>query len=103
MTNVPNNERPNDERSKNNNPNYGIHNKQYGATIGDVMDWFKTMTTNAYIRGVKNNDWMRFDGKLWQRNYHDHIIRNGDAYQKILEYIINNPAKWNGDTFNCEQ
>ena len=93
-----------DERGRphNDGHQYGIHNKQFDATIGDVMDWFKTMTTNAYIRGVKNNDWMRFDGKLWQRNYYDHIIRNINAYQKISEYIINNPAKWNDDKFNCK-
>ena len=81
---------------------YGVHNKQFGATIGNVMDWFKTMTTNEYIRGVKNNNWMRFDGKLWQRNYYDHIIRNNHAYHNISEYIVNNPAKWNDDTFNCK-
>ncbi|MGM0647577.1 MAG: hypothetical protein ACQESZ_04220, partial [Bacteroidota bacterium] len=98
--------RPNDERRpndksypENDNPKYGIHNKRYGATIGDVMDWFKTMTTNEYIRGVKNNNWRRFNGKLWQRNYYDHIIRNAIEYQRISEYIINNPAKWNDDKF----
>ncbi len=41
-----------------------------------MMDWFKTMTTNEYIRGVKQLGWERFDRKLWQRNYDDHIIRN---------------------------
>ena len=95
--------RPGDERHpENDNPQYGIHNKQYGATIGHVMDWFKTMTTNAYIRGVKTHNWRRFDGKLWQRNYYDNIIRNDNAYQKISEYIINNPTKWNDDKFNTE-
>jgi REP element-mobilizing transposase RayT len=86
--------------SNDDNPKYGIHNKRYGTSIGDVMDWFKTMTTNEYIRGVKNNHWRRFDGKLWQRNYYDHIIRNDHAFQKISHYIINNPLKWNDDTFN---
>ncbi|MTK52505.1 transposase [Paludibacter sp.] len=82
---------------------YGIHNKKYGATIGDVMDWFKTMTTNEYIRGVKNNGWRRFDDKLWQRNYYDHIIRDWQDDVRISTYIIDNPAKWEGDKFNDEQ
>jgi hypothetical protein len=30
-----------------------MHNKQYGVSIPQAMDWFKTMTTNEYIRGVK--------------------------------------------------
>jgi REP element-mobilizing transposase RayT len=56
------------------------------------------MTTNEYIRGVKNMGWQPFNGKLWQRNYWEHIIRNEQSYQNISKYIINNPAKWAKDT-----
>ena len=38
-------------------------------------------------------------GKLWQRNYYEHIIRNEQSYQTICNYILNNPAKWNEDKF----
>ena len=79
---------------------YGIYNKKWGSTIDDVMDWFKTMTTNEYIRGVKKQGWPPFEGKLWQRNYYDHIIRNEQSCQNISGYIINNPAKWDDDKFN---
>ncbi len=65
-----------------------------------VVQWFKTMTTNAYIRGVKNNNWNPFDGKLWQRNYWEHIIRNKNEYNRIARYIINNPIKWENDKLN---
>ncbi|HPY82161.1 MAG TPA: hypothetical protein PLU45_02275, partial [Bacteroidales bacterium] len=37
---------------------------------------------------------------FFQPNYHDHIIRNNESYQKIKNYIINNPKKWVDDTFN---
>ena len=77
---------------------YGIDNKKFDATIGNTMDWFKTMTTNEYIHGVKQFGWQRFDGKLWQRNYWEHIIRNEKSYLKISEYIRQNPANWNIDT-----
>jgi putative transposase len=70
-----------------------------GPTISQVIQWFKTMTTNEYIRGVNTLDWRPFDGKLWQRNYWEHIIRNPNAYQTISEYIINNPKKWGQDKF----
>jgi len=39
-------------------------------------------------------------GKLWQRNYHDHIIRNEQSYNHISEYIVNNPKNWKADKFN---
>lgn len=85
--------RPNDT----NHPKYGPNNKKYNATIGDAIGWFKTMTTNEYIRGIKNHNWSPFNGKLWQRNYWEHIIRKDQSYQKISDYIINNPSNWNSD------
>ena len=38
--------------------------------------------------------------KLWQNNYHDHIIRNHEEYWIIKNYIINNPKNWKGDRFH---
>jgi REP element-mobilizing transposase RayT len=68
-------------------------------TIGDMMDAFKSITTVKYINGVKTLGWPRFDGKIWQRNYHEHIIRNEKSYLKISQYIVDNPAKWDDDKF----
>ena len=58
-----------------------------------------TMTTNEYIRGVKDLGWERFDKKVWQRNYYEHIIRNQESYINISNYIINNPSNWQKDKF----
>ncbi|NQU31778.1 MAG: transposase [Bacteroidetes bacterium] len=35
--------------------------------------------------------------KLWQSNYHDHIIRNMEEYWRIKKYIQNNPKNWKLD------
>jgi REP element-mobilizing transposase RayT len=78
------------------NPIKGEH---MGSPLHRVVQWFKTMTTNEYIRGVKTLGWQPFNGKLWQRNYYEHIIRNEQSYQNISNYIINNPAKWQDDKF----
>ena len=59
--------------------------------LQEIVQWFKTMTTNEYIRNVKNLKWKPFDGKLWQRNYYEHIIRNEKALYRIRQYIKNNP------------
>lgn len=74
-----------------------ILGEHVGSPLHRVVQWFKTMTTNEYIRGVKNLDWQRFDGKLWQRNYWEHIIRNDEECQRIANYIINNPLNWEND------
>ncbi len=36
---------------------------------------------------------------LFQRSFHDHIIRNSEDYRRIWEYIDSNPAKWAEDCF----
>lgn len=36
----------------------------------------------------------------WQSLFHDHIIRNDLEYQRISNYIVNNPGNWNDDKFN---
>ena len=37
--------------------------------------------------------------KLWQRSYHDHVIRGENDYLKIWNYIETNPLKWERDCF----
>ena len=36
---------------------------------------------------------------VWQRSFHDHVIRDQRSYEKIWSYIENNPAKWEKDCF----
>ena len=68
--------------------------------LSQIIQWFKTMTTNEYIRGVKQSDWQPFKGKLWQRNYYEHIIRNEKELQQKINYIFNNPSRWDEDMEN---
>ena len=65
-----------------------------------IIRWFKTMTTNEYIKGVINNQFPRFDKQLWQKSFYDHIIRNEESLNNIREYIQNNPKKWSEDEEN---
>jgi putative transposase len=71
-----------------------------GVPLPTVIQWFKTMTTNEYIRGVKTASWPAFNGRLWQRNYYEHVIRNDDSLNRIRQYIVDNPARWTFDREN---
>ena len=66
-------------------------------SLPDVVHRFKTLTTKRYTDGVKHNGWKPFPGRLWQRNYWEHVVRNERELHRIREYIINNPAKWESD------
>jgi hypothetical protein len=49
----------------------------------------RRINEKRYSRGVSN----------WQERFHDHIIRNEAEYDRIKNYIINNPKKWDEDCF----
>ncbi|AJI56163.1 transposase IS200 like family protein [Francisella philomiragia] len=70
------------------------------TTLSDIIGAFKSLTTNAYINGVKTKNWRPFDKRLWQRNYYEHIIRNEKSYNEIIKYIQLNPLKWELDELN---
>ncbi len=55
--------------------------------LQNIIGQLKSYTTN------------KFGNILWQRSYHDHIIRGEKDYQKIWEYIDTNPLKWELDCF----
>lgn len=74
-----------------------------GAPLDKIIQWFKTMTTNEYIRNERQNGWPPFDKKLWQRNYYEHFIRGHESLNEIREYIVNNPKKWKDDEMFPEQ
>jgi len=69
-------------------------------TVGDIVGTFKSLTTVAYIRGVETSGWPTFRGRLWQRNYYEHIIRNDESLNQIRQYILDNPAQWAMDREN---
>lgn len=79
---------------------HGKKGEHTGSPLQKTVQWLKTMSTNEYIHNVKNNNWLPFNGKLWQRNYYEHIIRNEEDLNDIREYIINNPINWSIDEYN---
>ncbi|HSW01940.1 MAG TPA: hypothetical protein VLI39_17365 [Sedimentisphaerales bacterium] len=61
---------------------------------------FKSLTTKRYADGVKHHGWPPFPGRLWQRNYYEHVIRNDVALARIRQYIADNLARWAFDHNN---
>ena len=69
---------------------------EHSPAIGlpDVVGRFKSLTTSRYIAGVRDHGWTRFKGRLWQRNYHDRTIRNGQELTFVRQYLADNPREW---------
>jgi len=69
-------------------------------SLGSVVGAFKSITTNEYIRGIRDYGWSGFERRLWQRNYWERIIRNERELEAIQRYIWLNPASWKKDRLN---
>ena len=39
------------------------------------------------------------DAVIWQRSFHDHVIRNQQDYERIWNYVHYNDQKWEQDCF----
>ncbi|MCB9455210.1 MAG: hypothetical protein H6671_04395 [Anaerolineaceae bacterium] len=63
-------------------------------TLGTVIGSYKSGVTRR-IREMQKQP----DLRVWQARYHDHIIRNETDLNRIREYTINNPARWQQDIF----
>ena len=70
-----------------------------GPALQEIVQWYKTMTTNAYIQAVKRGTLPRFEKRIWQTGYYEHVVRNHQDYQQIWQYIENNPIRWNLDRY----
>ncbi len=70
------------------------------GTLGRIIQAFKSRTTHAYIMGVRHKGWPQLSGRLWQRNYYEHIVRDEADLNRLREYIETNPLRWALDNLN---
>ena len=54
------------------------------------------------VRYFKRSITQQFGQSIWQRGYHDHIVRNEADYLRIWDYVHTNPAKWREDCYFTE-
>ena len=63
-------------------------------TIGTIVGAYKAAVTR-HVNRLIHPDTVT----IWQRSYHDHIIRNESSLNKIREYVLYNPARWREEPF----
>ena len=66
-------------------------------TIIDIVCAYKSLTAiDCNKNGFKGE-------KLFQSSFYEHVIRNEQEYYEILEYIYENPMKWQFDKLFSEE
>ena len=54
-------------------------------TLGRIVGDFKSLATKEF--------WKLYDGKMWQRQFYDHVIRNQQDFEETIKYIRLNPVE----------
>ena len=71
---------------------FDVQDKGFKTDLTVIIGQYK-MTVTKRIRAEKPGF------QVWQRSFHDHVIRNQKSYEQIWQYIENNPLKWDEDCF----
>ena len=61
------------------------------VSLSHVLNYFKGYVTR------------RTQGHMWQKSFHDHIVRDENDFMNIWRYIDNNPGKWSEDQYYIPQ
>ncbi len=65
------------------------------SALPDIVRVFKTFSARQFNRQRKKTN-----EPIWQRNYYEHVIRDGRELDRIRQYISDNPARWLWDREN---
>lgn len=74
-----------------------------GARLGAIVGAFKSITTVEYGRGARTHGWAGFRGRLWQRNYYEHVVRDEADLSRVRRYVEKNPLRWEFDDENPDR
>ncbi len=70
-------------------PSFG---RRIPDSLGSIVGQFKSTVTKNVRTATQNPE-----ARVWQRNYHDRIIRNDRELNAVREYISHNPLNWSFD------
>lgn len=59
-------------------------------------------TISRVVKQFKGSVTKQIGKPIFQKSFHDHIIRSDEDYEKIYNYIQSNPSKWTEDCFYVE-
>jgi len=83
-----------------------IIGKRTGAspvpTLSKIIGSVKSKSSIEYLKFIKRNN-LNISGQIWQRSFHDHIIRDEKSLYEIREYIVSNPLNWETDEENRDK
>jgi putative transposase len=65
------------------------------GSLSTIIRSYKSETTRQARQLLRNSSF-----RLWQRGFHESVLRTGDDYANAARYIYENPLRWNVDSEN---
>ena len=62
--------------------------------LGQVVNWYKALVCKSVRRMSSSSR-----AVIWQRNYYDHVVRDEQDLDRIRQYILYNPGRWEEDEY----
>ena len=62
-----------------------------GPPLHKIIGQFKSFTTH------------QCNQVIWQRSFHDHVVRGEEDYREIWTYIVENPVRWRADVLYMDE
>ena len=63
--------------------------KPVAGSIPTIVRSYKSSVTKLVHENLHSQG-----APVWQRNYYEHVIRDGKDYERISGYILANPGNW---------
>ena len=73
--------------------------RPYGTSVSTEISANQPPTISRIIKQFKGSITKQIGYSIWQKLFHDRIIRDDEEYCKIWKYIDENPIKWQDDCY----
>ena len=71
-------------------------NVEKPTTLGRIVGAYKSLTTVGWLRHIESlgSAGIELSGRIWQRDYYEHVIRDPFELEQKRQYIRDNPLRW---------
>ena len=69
----------------------------------DATDEPNAPSVSRIVKNMKEHVTRVYGKSVWQKGFHDHVIRSESEYQNAWNYVTFNPAKWETDEYYVKQ
>ncbi len=72
-------------------------------TVINIIENFKLVTVEKYNTGIARQEWQPYTTHLWQDSFYGKTIRSKEEFERVRDYIRENPSQWKDEIMHSRQ